>query len=188
LICFGDAAIDVGDEDGVGGEFEECLVLFLAGELALFGEKSAGGFGADDEGAADRSMAIADGTVPVGPVDIFELSVADDGDELILVPACVAFGHDGLDLRSDDWPNLGPAVDAILSERAGMFVGADAGAIGIVIELDEVFAPPQKHGVTGDRRVLTVTSNVSGQCSMGPTGSGPVEGTSEIGHLCRFRR
>src|SRR6059058_5275928 len=76
----------VGDEDGVGGQFEQGFVLLLAGELALFGKEPAGGFGADDEGAADRSGGVAHGTVAVGPVDIFQLSVADDGNELILVP------------------------------------------------------------------------------------------------------
>src|SRR5579871_5437080 len=102
---------------------------------------------ADDERGPDIAGRVTDGAVTVGPIDVFELSVAIDGDELILVPGGFAFGHDGLDLRADDVPDLLPAFAAWLTERAGVLVFADAGPIGVVVKLDEVIAPPQEHGV-----------------------------------------
>src|SRR6202011_2761908 len=122
---------------------------------------------------------VADWTVAIGPIDIFELSVADDGDELILVPGCLTFGHDGCDLGSDDGPNLWPAVAAILSEGCGMLVAPEAGAIGVVIELDEFFAPPEKHwmaggehGVDGNEQCLRPVLDGADR------GLAPVEGAS----------
>jgi hypothetical protein len=184
VICLGDAAVEIGDEDGVGGEFEEGFVLLLAGELALLGEKSVGGFGGDDECAADLSAGVADWTVAIGPIDVFQVSISEDGDELILVPGCLTAGHDGFDLRSDDGPYLRPALDAILSQSARMLVGAEAGAVGVVIELDEVFAPPQKHrvpggehGVDGDEQCFRpLVDRADG-------GLAPVERASAFGHL-----
>ncbi len=150
----------------------------------MFGEEPAGGFGADDESAADGSGGVAHGAVAVGPIDVFQLSVADDGDELILVPACLTAGHDGFDLGSDDWPYLGPALDAILSQRARMFVGPEAGAIGVVIELDEVFAPPEKHWVPGGEHGVDGDEQRFGPLlDWADRGLAPIERASEIGHL-----
>jgi hypothetical protein len=100
------------------------------------------------------------------------------------VPGCLTAGHDGFDLRSDDRPDFGPALDAILSQRERMLVGSEAGAIVIVVELDEVFAPPEKHrlpggqhGVDGDdQRLRPLLDGADG-------GLAPVERASEIGHL-----
>ena len=86
MIGFADTSLDIRDEDGVGGELEESFVLLLAGELALLGENSVGGFGRDDESAADVPGGVANGAVAVGPVDIFELSVTEDRDKVILMP------------------------------------------------------------------------------------------------------
>ena len=50
-------------------------------------EHARGRLGADDERAADGAALVEDGRVAVGPVDLFDAAVAEDRDELILVPA-----------------------------------------------------------------------------------------------------
>ena len=104
-------------EDGEEGWslLKEIGEPLLAGAEVLFGEEAAGGVGADDEDAADDSGGVADGAVAVGPVDVFEFAVAEDRDELVFVPGGDAGGHDGIDLRADDGPDLGPAVGTALA-------------------------------------------------------------------------
>jgi molybdopterin converting factor small subunit len=93
-------------------------------------------------------------------------------------------GHDGFDLRSDDGPDLGPALDGFLSEGAGMLVGADAGAIGVVIELNEVFAPPEEHRLAGGKHGVDGDEQGFGPVVDGANGSpGPVKRVGETGHL-----
>ena len=66
-----------------------------------------GGFSTNYEGAGDFFGRRVDGAVAVGPVDFFKLAVAIDGNELILMPASFAAGHDRVDLREDDRPDSG---------------------------------------------------------------------------------
>jgi molybdopterin converting factor subunit 1 len=163
---------------------EETVEPFLACAEVLLGEEASGCVGADDKGAADDSGGVADGTVAVGPVDVFEFSVAEDGDELVFVPGGFAGGHDGVDLRTDDRPDLRPAVDAALAEGAGMLVGSDAGAVGVVVELDEVFAPPEEHGIAGGEEGVDSDQQDVGPLFDGANGSlAPIKGTGTICHL-----
>ena len=46
-------------------------------------------------------------------------------------------------------PDLGPAFPAALTERARVAFGSHGPAIGIVVELDQFFAPPDEHRVIG---------------------------------------
>ena len=65
-----------------------------------------------------------------------------------------------------------------------MLVGAEAGAIGVVIELDEFLAPPEKHGVPGGKHGVDSDEQRFGPLVDGADrGLAPVEGASEIGHL-----
>ena len=68
-----------------GGLFEELgePLAFLAG--AAGGEDLLGGLGADHQDAADavRRVIIVDGTVAVGPVDVFAPPVAGDRDQRV---------------------------------------------------------------------------------------------------------
>src|SRR6185312_7038019 len=130
-----------------GRLLEEIGEPFPLSVQLLTGGDAVGGFGAHDQSAADRTAGVADGAVAVGPVDVFELAVAEDGDELVLMPTGLAMGHNGFDLRPDDGPDFTPAVCSTLAQGAGVFVFTDAGSIAVVVELDEVFTPPQKHGV-----------------------------------------
>src|SRR6202012_1241761 len=94
-------------------EVGETLALLLQ---LVGGQDGLRGFSADDESAADGSGCVAYWTVAIRPVDVFEFSVAIDGDELILVPGGFARAHDRLDLGTDYEPDFGPAVAALLAE------------------------------------------------------------------------
>jgi hypothetical protein len=50
---------------------------------------------------------------------------------------------------ADDGPYLRPTFGAALAESAGVFVGANAGAITVVVKLNEIGPPPQEHGMLG---------------------------------------
>ena len=65
-----------------------------------------------------------------------------------------------------------------------MLVGADAGAIGVVIELNEVFAPPEKHGLARGEQGVDGDEQGFGPAVDGAyRGLAPVELTGETSHL-----
>jgi len=101
--------------------------------------------GADDERATNASRLVEHGRITVGPVDLFEPPVAKDRDERVLAPARFRASHDVVDLRPDDGPDLTPAVGATLAHGRWVFAVPEAGKIRVVVELNEVRAPPQKH-------------------------------------------
>jgi hypothetical protein len=63
------------------------------------------------------------------------------------MPTGLAAVHYSFDLGSDDVPYLLPALSSRLPKRARMFVFANAGAICVVVKLDELVAPPEEHRV-----------------------------------------
>ena len=110
-----------------------------------------GRLGANDQHAAHavRRRRVVDGPIAIGPVDLFELAVAGDGDEMVLSPGRPASRHDLLDLRPDDGPDLRPHLPRRLAERRGMTLAPDRLAIGVVIEAIEDAAPPYIHRMAG---------------------------------------
>ena len=54
-----------------------------------------------------------------------------------------------LDLRADDVPDLDPAVASALAQRTGVALRAQRAPIGVVVELDQLAAPPDQDGVPG---------------------------------------
>src|SRR5579863_2660933 len=142
------------------------------------------GFRTDDEGAAYLSVRVAYRAIAVGPVNVVEPSVAEDGYELILVPTGFTPRHHRLNFRADDVPDFRPAFSPSLAKRGWMFAFAKTGAVRIVIKLDHLLSPPQEHGmarrqqsVDGDEEsVRPLTHRADG-------GAGPVKGAGAIGHL-----
>ena len=63
------------------------------------------------------------------------------------MPGRAVAAHDQVDLRADDVPYLLPAFRAALAERAGMALRPQRFTVGVVVELDEVRPPPDKHGM-----------------------------------------
>ena len=104
--------------------------------------------GADDERAANAARLVEHRRISVGPVALFDPPVAKDRDERVLVPARFRASHDIVDLRPDDGPDLPPAVGAPLAHRRRVFAVSEAGKVRVVVELDEIRAPPEEHRVT----------------------------------------
>src|SRR6266478_121775 len=107
-----------------------------------------GHIAADHEHAADAIIFI-DRTETVGPVDLLELAVTRDRNELVLMPRRAPAAHHLLDLRTDCVPDFGPALASTLAKRARVALGSHGLAIGVVIELNEIGAPPDEHRVVG---------------------------------------
>ncbi len=108
-------------------------------------------FRTDDEHTAHarRRRRIVDRAIAIGPVDVLEFAVARDRDEGIFLPCGAASGHDLIDLRADDRPDLGPDLTARLAKRRRMALRADRPGIGIVVEAQKVRPPPDIHRVPG---------------------------------------
>jgi hypothetical protein len=157
--------------------------LGFAFELML-GENALGGLCADDQRGFDVSGRVADRAVSISPVDILEFAVAKDRHELIFVPTGLATRHDGFDLRPDDRPDFLPAFPAGLTERARVFVFADAGSIGVVVELHEVITPPEKHGMPRCQHGVNDNEQSFGPGINGTNGCAvPREGPRKVGHF-----
>ena len=100
------------------------------------------------------------------------------------MPTGLASRQDGFDLRPDDGPYLGPALFSALAEGVGMLVFADAGAVGVVIELDVLFTPPEEHGVARAEHGVDGGEEGFGPLSNGADrGRAPVVGAGKVRHL-----
>ena len=170
-------------EEG-GGLLEEVGEAFALLLQLRFGNDRACSFRADDKRAADMAGSIADGAVAVSPVDVFEPAIAIDGNKVVFVPGGLAAGHDGVDLGANDGPYFRPAIATALAQRPRMFVLADARAVGVVIELDQILAPPEKHGMARGEQGIDRDEQRFGPLLDGTDRSArPVEGAGAIGHL-----
>ena len=107
------------------------------------------GYVAANDEHASNAVVFIDRTVTVGPVNLLQPAVARDRDQLVLVPGGAAATHYLLDLRADDVPDLRPAFPSALTERARMALRSHGLAIGVVIELNEFWTPPDEHRVVG---------------------------------------
>jgi hypothetical protein len=112
------------------------------------GEVFPGHVAANHEHTAD-AVVLVDRAVAVGPVDLLQPAVARDRNELVLMPGRTAATQDLLDLRADDRPDFGPAFPAALTECARVALRSHGLAVGFVIKLDELGAPPDEHRVIG---------------------------------------
>ena len=65
-----------------------------------------------------------------------------------------------------------------------MLVGPDAGAVGVVVELDEVVSPPEEHGMAGGEEGVDGDEQDVRPLFDGADGSlAPIKGASAVGHL-----
>jgi hypothetical protein len=133
-----------GGEEGVLGliRYLRCLPRRV---LTLRGEDALGRLGANDEHAADAARLVDDRRESVGPVHILELAVAEHRDESVFVPEGLSAAHHVVDLRTDDGPYLRPGVSTSRAHRDRVFPEAEARYVGVVVELGELGAPPEKH-------------------------------------------
>src|SRR5258707_630537 len=151
-----------------------------------FGEHPSGCRRADHESAANLSFHIPYGAVAKGPINIDQVAVAVDGNELIFAPAGLSALHYVLDQRTDDGPYLGPAFRAGLAQGGRMLVRADAWPVGIVIELDQIFTPPQEHGLArAEQRIYRGKKQLRPVPDIADGSLAPVEGANPIRHLAR---
>jgi hypothetical protein len=81
-------------------------------------------------------------------MSFFDTTIAEDGNELVLIPTRLPAQHDVFDLRPDNRPDLLPAVRSTLPHRRGVLTDAEARQVSIVVELNEIRAPPQEHRMT----------------------------------------
>lgn len=67
-----------------------------------------------------------------------------------------------------------------------MFAAAKAGPIGVVVKLDEVFAPPEEERMPRGEQGVDADEKGIGPGGDGAEGGGrPVECADELGHLAR---
>jgi hypothetical protein len=67
-----------------------------------------------------------------------------------------------------------------------MFVFANAGPVRVVVELDEVVAPPEEHGMAGRKHGVDDDQQGAGPLADGADrGVTPVEGACQAGHFPR---
>ena len=119
------------------------------GLVPPLGDDAPGGLGADDEGPAHGPVVAEDGRVAVRPVRLLDALVAPDRDIPVFIPGRPGVTHHVVDLRTDDRPDLRPAVPAPLPHRGGMLAFSEAGHVGVVVDLDEFRSPPEEHGMAG---------------------------------------
>jgi hypothetical protein len=71
-----------------------------------------------------------------------------------------------------------------LSDGAGMLVGTNAGAVSVVVELDEIGSPPKEHGMTRREHGVDGDQQYFGPLLDGADGGGtPIEVADELGHF-----
>jgi hypothetical protein len=92
------------------------------GAKTAFRQDLIGGFGANNQCAADLAVFVSHRVVAVGPVNLHQLTVPVDWNQLVDVSGGFALTHYGFDLRTDERPNFGPAFTAPLADSRGMFV------------------------------------------------------------------
>ncbi len=91
---------------------------------------ASGGFHADDQSPRNAAIVVDRRPEAVGPPDILHLPVAQDGDELVLVPHGLATGFHLINLRTDMVPRVGPEFPSSSAERARRAIPlAEAGRI-----------------------------------------------------------
>src|SRR5271168_1988762 len=95
------------------------------------------GIGAYDQGCLNGSFIVANRTVAIRPIDLFQFSIAVYRNQLVEIPGGTAFVHHRFDLWPNDGPNLRPALHTALADGGGMFVGANTWTIAVVVKLDE---------------------------------------------------
>src|SRR4029077_6521583 len=102
---------------------------------------------ADDKHAAHFAFEIY-WTKAIRPPNVLATTVTRYRHQLVLIPGRPLTRHDVFDLGANDVPYLGPTITAPRSQSARMPFGPHRLAIGIVIELDELWSPPNEHWVT----------------------------------------
>ena len=177
-----------GEDEAPGAHFADAFGLAeFAGagvEFAL-GEDAVGGLIAGDEDAEDMAFGVAHRAVAPGPVDVFEVAVAEDGDKLIFVPGGLTVAHDEVDTGLDGGPGFSPAIAGGLTEGAGVTSScAEGGAVGVVVELDGVRTPPKKHGVMrGEEEIYAGEEGIVPGVDGAERCGGPIKGTDKVGHF-----
>jgi len=99
------------------------------------------------EDAAYTAGFVADGAVRKGEIAFFRIAVPLQLQQKIVRPRRLAARHDAFHHGTDNVPDLGPDLASRRSQGVWMLVAND-GEAGVVIEHDEVIAPPDEDGET----------------------------------------
>ena len=140
---------------------------------------------ANHERATNASIVVADWAVAVGPPDVFEPTVALDGQILVFVPCGVAPRHHLIDLRTDCNPAVTPELAAACAEgpRVPATAPQDVPVV-VVVELDELGPPPEEHRVSRGEHDANGCPQALRPARDGSERRGcPVEGTAQCAHL-----
>ena len=104
------------------------------------------------EHAGDAPVIVANRTVSVGPVNIFDTAISLDRHELIFVPCRFASCENTFDLRTDDRPDFVPVLTAFRAKGDNVAPArAEARLVSVVVYLDEIRPPPEEHRVAGGK-------------------------------------
>ncbi len=121
--------------------------LAQQGELAL-ADDAHGVVGVGAEDPADAALVVGHRAVGEGVVGLLGVAVAlHDEEEGLVVGALVAL-HGGGGAGADGVPDLPPDHAGGLAQRPRM-LAADDGLVRVVVEIDELVAPPDEHRLAG---------------------------------------
>nr|WP_106757496.1 hypothetical protein [Massilia glaciei] len=134
-----------------------------------------------------HAAGVLDRAVAVGPPHVRARAVPGHRHQLVDVPGRAPPLHDRLDLRADDGPDLAPACAPALSQRVRVSLGAHGGAVGVVVELDQVLAPPDEHRmVRGQHQTQGRFEHLGPLRGIAERPGAPVVGARQGAHLAAF--
>ena len=109
------------------------------------------GLGADHQHAthAVGRVGLVDGAVAVGPVDLLQFAVPDDGYQGVFVPGGRIAAHHLVDLRANDRPDFRPGLLCGPSQDGGVLFRPERTPVCVVVEAGEIAAPEDEDGMSG---------------------------------------
>ena len=153
------------------------------GAEAALADDTAGGLGDGREDADDGAGVVANRTIGKGEVTLLGVAVALEEEEQVVGTGGVAAVEHAAEHGADDVPDFGPALTAGAAEGGGMLAGDDF-PVSIVVEHDELGAPPDQNGEArveagGERDAEGLRPRGRGA----ERGRGPIHRAHERAHL-----
>ncbi len=109
-------------------------------------EHPLGGLGDGAEDASHPAGLVGDRAVGVGEVALLRVAVAVDDQPLVGRPGGTAAGHDLLEHRADDVPDLAPDLSARCAQRPRVLALPEHRPVGVVVDHHQLGPPPQQDG------------------------------------------
>ena len=105
------------------------------------------GFLTDRQRAGYRAVVVGDGRITVRPENFLDPPVTKDGEARIGISNSFPARHHIIDLGRDEGPDFSPALRALLPHGRRMLADPENGDVRIIVKLNELGTPPEKHGL-----------------------------------------